>query len=132
MACLKLDGSELAKENGRLVIIRGVEEISQKVSISLQLVLGEWFLNTAEGVPYYEQIFVKNPSPGKITSIFRRAILAVPGMLSVQTITVDFNRSTRAVSVSFFGQATEGVIDFSQAFTPFGKVQTDGRAEGAV
>jgi hypothetical protein len=123
MATLKLAGDTLATENGRLVILTGIDEISQKVSISLQLVLGEWFLNTLEGIPYFEQIFIKNPSPGKITSIFRRAILSVPGVESIQQLVVDFDRPARALSVRFFATATTGeTIDFNQTFDVFAQV----------
>lgn len=124
MATMKLDGGSLARSNGSLIVITGIEEIAQKISISLQLVLGEWFLNTAEGVPYYEQIFVKNPSPGKITSIFRKAILAVPGVASIQTLTVDFERTTRKIAVRFFGTAVSGeTIDFNNVFDLFSKLE---------
>ncbi len=123
MASLKISGTSLAKSNGSLVIVTGTEEIAQKVQVSLQLVFGEWFLNTAEGIPYFEQIFVKNPSPGKITSIFRRAILAVPGMASIQSLTVDFDRTTRTVAVRFFGTTVSGEpIDFDNVFDLFASV----------
>jgi hypothetical protein len=120
MATLQVSGGTLARSGGKLVIITGLDEIAQKVAISIQLVLGEWFLNQNEGMPYYERIFIKNPNPGEITSIFRRAIMAVPGIRSVESLSVDFTAATRALSVSFVGRTiTDERIDFSRAFDLF-------------
>ncbi len=45
------------------------ELIRQRVLINLKLFLGEWFANTAIGVPYFQSVFGKN-TPG-VTSITR-------------------------------------------------------------
>ncbi len=120
MSTLKLEGGSLARSGGKLVVITGLDEIAQKIAISLQLVLGEWFLNLNEGIPYFERIFIKNPNPGTITSIFRRAILAVPGVRSVPTLTVDFTSATRALAVTCVATSITGeTIDFSNVYDLF-------------
>lgn len=76
-----------------------LETIAQRLRIKLRTFMGEWFLDTTVGVPYYQDILgVKNPDLGVIASIFRRQLLADPDVDSVPRLDLTLN-SDRSLSV---------------------------------
>lgn len=106
---IEVDNSgELVFENGDLVLLDADEAIAQSLRISLRMFLGEWFLNTDEGIPYIQSIFTKAPRISIITTVLRRAILAVPGVEEIKTFDVQFNAAARQLSVSFDARITDG------------------------
>lgn len=115
---LKLDSQgDLAIESGDLVILSGVDAIAQHLKIRLRFFLGEWFLNLDEGIPYFERVFVKSPNIPEIRALYRRAILTTPGVATIDDLTVDFDGSSRVLSVTFAGETDTGEpLDFSEDF----------------
>jgi hypothetical protein len=108
MADFKMDSDgDLDISNGELHIVEGREAVAQEVRIGLRFFLGEWFLETRIGIPYFTDIFKKSPNLGVIQDIFRRAIESVPGVKRVVDITLDFNATTRTLSLSFSAETTE-------------------------
>lgn len=97
-------------------LVTGEAAIQQQLRIRMQFFMGEWFLDTQTGIPFYRDILIKNPSAALIRDIFRRAILSTPGIVSVEDLTVDFNNSTRTASVAF-----RATLDTGEAliFEPF-------------
>ncbi len=68
---------------GRFLLISGPDAIVQSVKVRLLTLLGEWYLNTENGIPYYEgtpRIFSSKTSDNEASWIFRRAILDVKGV----------------------------------------------------
>lgn len=59
------------------------QSVAQKLTIKLQTFLGEWFLNTANGVPYYQEIFGKVRSKSTIDIIFREKISEEPDVIEI-------------------------------------------------
>jgi hypothetical protein len=64
--------------------ISGAEYAKQKIRQRLLFILGEWILDTRLGVPWFEEILVKNPDLRLIQARIRDVILSVPGMVNVQ------------------------------------------------
>lgn len=116
MSDLKLTGGDLDFSTGDLVLLTADDAIRQQVAIRLGFFLGEWFLNEDEGMPYLGTILgEKNPSPALMNEIFRRAILGVPGIVSLDTIEFDFDNATRALSVTFSATCDTGaIIEFTE------------------
>ena len=54
------------------------EYLSQKLWIRFKTFLGELFVDTSLGIPYFESVFIKNPDFVLITSIFKAVILSEP------------------------------------------------------
>lgn len=63
------------------------QSLAQRLRVKLLTFRGEWFLDTNEGIPYFESIFGKNRAKQTIDVIFKRAILAEPEVISI----VSFN-----------------------------------------
>lgn len=99
---------------GDLAFTSGIDAIAQDLTICLQFFKGEWFLDPDIGVPYFEQVFVKNPNLDAIRVIFRSVILSRPGVLSLSDFTVAFDAKTRVLRVKFTAETDEGPLTYNR------------------
>lgn len=95
--------------------VRDRDYIAQKIRQRLLFFRGEWYKDTTLGVPWIQQVFVKNPSLEVIRGLVRTAILAVPGVTSCPTCTIDYDRATRSATITFVcvygqGQTLEDTV----------------------
>ncbi len=111
---LDATGDLLIGDDGDLVLIEGVDATRQHLQISLQFFQGEWSLDLRIGVPYFQEILGKGRDLNAIRAIFREAILQTEKVTAVSDLALDYDGVTRALSVSFQTQSTEGPIDFDQ------------------
>jgi hypothetical protein len=81
--------------------IDGIAYAVQKIDQTLKMLLGEWFIDTALGIPWVESILVKNPSFEYIRGVLRRAILSVPGVVDVPYLTVTEPDATRTATCTY-------------------------------
>lgn len=95
--------------NGDLLLQDGADRVAQQVKVTLLTFLGEWFLDTSFGVPYLEDIMVKNPKWGAINAILRARIIDVPGVTRVTQLDLDFDRRERALTVVFSANTPYGL-----------------------
>ena len=112
---MNVNSNDLILKDGDLLIIDDAERIAQMILISLRFWYGEWFLNETEGVPYLEYILVKNPNINHVRQILTETIEAVPGVVSVDSMTIDFDQKGRQLAVDYsattdFGLLTKRVI----------------------
>jgi hypothetical protein len=112
---IKVDGSrELVIVNGDLVLIDGGEALTQKLSIKLKTVLGEWFIDVSYGVDYFGYIWVKNPDLTIVESLLKSAILEEPGVRELATFSMVYNQQLRSLTVSFSVITDFGTLSLSQ------------------
>lgn len=57
--------------------------VQQRLKVKLLSFLGEWYLDTSYGIPYFQQIFGKGRSKGAIDSILQQKILEEDGVLRI-------------------------------------------------
>ncbi|MCY6395077.1 hypothetical protein [Actinobacillus pleuropneumoniae] len=108
---IKLDGNhDLAVKNGQLVLVSGANKKAQQIKIALLTFAEEWFLDNTVGLPYFNDILVKNAERSKVENVFRKAILSVENVLSVKAISLFLDRKNRMLSVHFEADTSEGVI----------------------
>jgi hypothetical protein len=81
--------------------------------------LGEWFLDTSQGIPYLSVLGVKNPDLSAIRAMLRAVILSVPPIVSVQELSVTLNPKTRALAYNFRATADTGQVITGGAGQPF-------------
>ncbi|CAB3911913.1 hypothetical protein LMG3410_04878 [Achromobacter aegrifaciens] len=93
---------------GRARLIGGADRVGQQVKVTLLAFLGEWFLDTTFGVPYFEEILVKNPDRSTIEAVLRARILDVPGVTRVGRLDLDVDRTARTLRVAFEAESAEG------------------------
>lgn len=104
---------DLVIENGDVVVTDNTTDdliaIVQDVKIAVLMIAGEWFYNLDEGIALYRRegldprrvILGEKFSKAKVISEFNRAILSVEGVQSIVSIRVDFDTTTRTVSVRY-------------------------------
>jgi hypothetical protein len=102
MIDLKLDSSgdlELT-ESGDIL---ATDSIVQAVRIRLRWFFQEWRLMPDLGFPYFENVFVKNPSEAKIRHLVREMVMEVDGVTDVNAIdfTVDAQTRSATIAVTF-------------------------------
>lgn len=112
MSDLAIDTSgDIKVTDGDVTLTSGIEAIRQHVEIRLRSFAGEWFLDERIGVPYFGNVFRKNPDLTVLNAIFTKAILDTPGVNSLQSLT--FNLVGRQLNITFSALTDEGVLDYS-------------------
>lgn len=89
-----LDGS------GRIATVTGAEAVRQNVLTALRLFRGEWFLAVSRGMPWFGAVLVANPNIRVIEFEIRRTVLRIRGVTGIREMDLDFDRSTRELSIS--------------------------------
>jgi len=107
---------DLVFSQGDLVFVRGRDAILVHVFVRMSFFLGEYALDQRIGIPYYQQILIKSANMPAVEAIFRETILTTPGVLELQRLDLDFDGSTRALSVAFSALTTDGVLTFEEEF----------------
>jgi len=77
------------------------ESIRQAVRIRLLWFFQEWRFAPGLGVPYWEEILIKNPNITRIRRIIRDEAMSVDGVQDVRNIVIDINANTRNARFSF-------------------------------
>lgn len=93
-----------------------VETVQQRLFIRLRTFLGEWFLNTAYGVPYFQDVLGKKTTKSAVDLIMQQQILAEVG---VKEITY-FNSTliNRQYSLNFRVKVVDGSTTDTISITP--------------
>ena len=62
------------------------QSVCQAVRIRLLWFLEEWRLGPELGFPYFEEVFIKNPSDTKIKHLIRETVMSVDEVTDVESI----------------------------------------------
>ncbi len=100
-------------------IVRGPAAVIQRVRQRFQMGLREWFLDQQLGLPFYEDVFVKNPDIGQVTSIFRNTLVSTPGISSLISMSTTLDLRMRNLSVNFEARAEDPSIIIRAVDAPF-------------
>jgi hypothetical protein len=87
--------------------------VLQDILQRIRFFLGEWFLDNTQGIPYFQQILVKNPDQSKIDAIFQNVILGTPGVTQLSSYSFNVNTGARILTVTFSCLTTTGVVSYS-------------------
>lgn len=105
---------DIMVEDGDLVVTTDqTVAIAQDIVQRLKTFFGEWFLDNSIGVPYFQQILVKNPDFGKIDALLQDTILATPGVIQLNSFQSTLSATLRQLQVTFSAQTTQGQVDYT-------------------
>lgn len=76
--------------------------VAQRLRENISFFLGEWFLDTRQGLPYFQRILGQKYDASLIDQIFRKAAEKTAGVSRVNSFVSSFNRQTRTLSVPTF------------------------------
>ena len=97
MSDLALDNTgDLLVESDALSLVEGDDAIVQQLTVRFLFVLGEWFLDTRIGIPYFGDILIKNPDLSRVRAIFQETVLTTPGVASLEEFNLPFDGGSEA------------------------------------
>lgn len=102
-------GDLLYDNTGPTTTLDQADSVAQKLKIKLSTFLGEWFINTANGVPYYQEIFGKVRNKQTIDLIFQQKILEEPDVVELTEFSSDISNG-RTYTINFRVRTTLGQI----------------------
>lgn|SRR5690606_33060698 len=85
------------RPNGELAIVRGAEAVGQHVRQRLKTFSGEWFLDTAAGVPWLDEILGRGYDPALAEAVVKGEVLDTDGVTEITAFSVRFDRTRRAL-----------------------------------
>lgn len=109
---------DLHLEGGDLVETDGIAAAAQEIKHRLLFFKGESFLDLREGIPYFQEILKKGVDLGRIRAIMRQAVLTVPGIVDVPSLTISLDRVRRRATISFEARFEDGSALSSEDFGP--------------
>lgn len=93
--------------SGNLVMVRDSLAVGQHVRQRLMTFAGEWFLDTNVGVPWLNEIFAKQYDPALAEAVVKASIYETDGVISIETFSVSFSRTTRNLRISSVDVTTD-------------------------
>lgn len=97
--------------------VYGVDAIRQHIRQRLSLFRGEYKYDLTRGIPYHDEFFKKNFNPVVIDTILKSTIIDTPGVIELVEFDLDFNNTTRGLSLIFRATCDDGVIDYSDVIS---------------
>jgi hypothetical protein len=91
----------------------GADPVQQDILQALRTFQGEWYLDNTLGLPWFQQILIKNPDQSKIDALFINLILSRPGVVQLLKYDFDLITPTRLLQESFTAQRTTGTVDYT-------------------
>lgn len=101
---------DLALINGTTAPIKQGACARQRISITLDIFLGEWFLDLRIGIPYFRDILIHSPNAETVRSVIRKGIMSAPGIVDVPELTIVLDTTARVASVDFVATYVDGTI----------------------
>lgn len=112
--CLDPDTHDLLVQKNDLLVCKSADQVIQSLKIRLQTIKGEWFLDTTAGLPYYEDILVKNPNLPNIDNIIKAQIIDTDDVEEILEYTSSFDSAGRSFSVSFRVRSIYGEVELNE------------------
>lgn len=77
------------------------DSLAQKIRIRLLWLAEEWRWDREEGLPYREELFVKNPDTDSFARRIREAIFEVEGVTGIRDVSVNVDSRTREAQIKY-------------------------------
>lgn len=110
MDLLLNDDWDLAAGTTDLQLVDEEKAVGQHLAQRLKTFTGEWFLDQRIGVPYLQQVLVKNPDPVVLDSVFKAEIINTPGIVELRSFDLQIDAGTRQLRLEFKAVTDAGTI----------------------
>jgi len=104
--------------NGNLVIVEGILAVKDACANAAKTQIGEMVLDINQGIPNFQSIWVGKPNVSQFEAALRSTLLAVDGVLEVQSLIV--------LIVGDVLNYTANIL------TEFGKTELSGSLNGGI
>lgn len=75
--------------------------VAQKIKIRLNWFLGEWRWDVDKGMPYKDNLLVKNPNIDYFKGVIRSKIFEVDEVTEVKDVSITYDKQTRLAAISY-------------------------------
>jgi len=108
MIDFRLKDGQIVFDSSVLQYVDGSERVRQQLEVRLSIFRGEWFLDGEFGVPYLDSVIGKRITLNGALSAIRTEILAVEGVIKLNSFDYNLNRKKKLLSVEFEAQTDKG------------------------
>lgn len=84
--------------------------LAQRIKTRLQTFQGELYLDRSAGVPYFAEVFKKNPDIQRVRALLLTMISGTPGVSKVKSLDVSMSSKTRTFYVKFIVLSEDGEV----------------------
>lgn len=77
------------------------DSLAQKIRIRLLWLAEEWRWDREEGLPYQEELFIKNPDTDIFARRIREAIFEVEGVTGIRNVLINVDPRTRKAQIEY-------------------------------
>lgn len=95
------EDNDMFLRDGDIAMVDEDDALKQRLLIHLQFLLGEWFLDIREGIPYVQTIFAQATDIDDIYLIFRDEIKNIEGVESITSLVLTPDTDERSLRVEF-------------------------------
>lgn len=95
------------------------EQCAITLQDKLSFWLGEWFLDTSQGVPWLQVLGIKNPNVNAIRAMLRSIIQGTPPVVSVDELQALYTPSRRSFAYTFSASLATGQVLTGGTGQPF-------------
>ena len=95
---LSSDGDLFLTQRGDISL---ADSVAQKIKIRLKWWLGEWRWDEEEGLPYKDELLVKNPDTDSFEMLVREKIFEVEEVIEVKDVSITYDKKTRVGKILF-------------------------------
>jgi len=86
-------------DDGRLVLVRGLQAVLQACAQAAKTLLGEMILQTNKGLPNFETIWNGTPNIPQWEAALRKTILAVVDVTGISRLTTSVTNNTLSYAI---------------------------------
>jgi len=104
------ESHDLILQDRDLLMVSDAEQVAQHVTIRLRFFYSEWFLDNSLGVPWLEEILVKNPDGRLVDARLKEAIRGTPGLDDLVQFQTDYQPAKRFLSLTWQGNTPYGPV----------------------
>lgn len=108
---LDRDTHDIVTSGYDLQNVSGIDLVRQRLKQRLLLILGEWFLDTTIGLPWFQEFSQKGIRESRVRSLLIRQIVETQDVTELVEFELDYNSSGRTLLVQFRALTTFGELD---------------------
>lgn len=85
--------------NGQLAFTNESESLIQRIRQRVSTFRGEWFLDESLGIPYFEDIFIKDYDLSRIEAIYINELQRIDGVAEILSLDIAVDDKKRELSI---------------------------------
>lgn len=93
--------------------VSDLDATAQILATRLRLLMGEWFEDTSDGTPLFQTLLGQPTTIAGVTLVLRSRILSSPYVISIQSLNVSYQPTSRAFTFVASVQTAFGSVSLS-------------------